>query len=138
MEPVLTRCGYRCDLCLAYRPNLENDPSSRQVLSDGWFTYFGFRIEPSKILCDGCITDGGQLIDPGCPVRACAIEKDMPNCGLCREYICANLKERIVELDHIQQRAAAEIPIEDYYRFILPYENKRRLDVYKLTNVVIK
>ena len=26
MEPILTRCGYRCDLCLAYRPNIMEAP----------------------------------------------------------------------------------------------------------------
>ena len=24
MEPILTRCGYRCDLCLAYKPNVDD------------------------------------------------------------------------------------------------------------------
>ena len=35
MEPILTRCGYRCDLCLAYKPNVAGNPSNRQKLSDG-------------------------------------------------------------------------------------------------------
>jgi len=30
MEPILTRCGYRCDLCLAYRPNIDANPENRQ------------------------------------------------------------------------------------------------------------
>lgn len=30
---IITKCGYRCDLCLAYTPNVEaND--RRQLLSD--------------------------------------------------------------------------------------------------------
>jgi hypothetical protein len=28
MDEVLARCGYRCDLCLAYRPNVEAEPSN--------------------------------------------------------------------------------------------------------------
>ena len=50
MEPILTRCGYRCDLCLAYRPNVAKNPSNQQKLSDGWFKYFGFRLPPSEII----------------------------------------------------------------------------------------
>ncbi len=37
MEPILTRCGYRCDLCLAYKPNVVAHPANRQKLSDGWY-----------------------------------------------------------------------------------------------------
>ena len=43
MKPTLTRCGYRCNLCLAYRPNIDEHPENRQKLSDGWHKYFGFR-----------------------------------------------------------------------------------------------
>lgn len=40
MGAVVTRCGYRCDLCLAYKPNVEAHPENRQRLSDGWHRYF--------------------------------------------------------------------------------------------------
>ena len=29
MEPIITKCGYRCDLCLAYKPNLEKHPENQ-------------------------------------------------------------------------------------------------------------
>jgi hypothetical protein len=35
---VLTRCAYRCDLCHAYKNNIEKD-DQRQLLSDGWHIY---------------------------------------------------------------------------------------------------
>ncbi|HNZ02176.1 MAG TPA: DUF3795 domain-containing protein [Anaerolineaceae bacterium] len=128
MEPVLTRCGYRCDLCLAYRPNLESNPENRQILSDGWFTYFGFRIPPEEILCDGCLAEDARLVDTACPVRPCVIERGLPNCAACGQYICAKLEERVVSREEVRQRMRAEIPEEDYQRFILPYENKPRLE----------
>lgn len=128
MEPVLTRCGYRCDLCLAYRPNLESNPENRQILSDGWFTYFGFRIPPEEILCDGCLAEDARLVDTACPVRPCVIERGLPNCAACGQYICAKLEERMVSREEVRQRMRAEIPEEDYQRFILPYENKPRLE----------
>jgi hypothetical protein len=48
MEPILTRCGYRCDLCLAYRPNVERNPANRQVLSDGWYQFDVLRSERAQ------------------------------------------------------------------------------------------
>ena len=128
MEPVLTRCGYRCDLCLAYKHNVENSPMNQQKLSDGWHKYFGFRIPPEKIICDGCMSDNPKLIDLGCPVRPCVIEMGLANCAECEHYICEKLTERLVVYEEVKNRVNAEIPVDDYLCFIRPYENKRRLD----------
>ncbi|HHW00600.1 MAG TPA: hypothetical protein GXX36_13760 [Clostridiaceae bacterium] len=35
---ILSRCGYRYDLCLASRDNVEKD-GRRKLLSDGWYKY---------------------------------------------------------------------------------------------------
>jgi len=128
MEPIWTRCGYRCDLCLAYAPNIEREPANRQVLSDGWFKYFGFRIVPEQIRCDGCMAEDPELLDVGCPVRPCAIEKGLDNCAQCDEYVCDRLSQRLVVYEEVASRVGAAIPEEDRARFILPYENQQRLD----------
>ena len=127
MEPILTRCGYRCDLCLAYRPNVESNPSNQQKLSDGWFKYFGFRIPPEKILCDGCMSVDPALIDNACPVRPCVLAKGLNNCSECENYICDKLKERLVVYEEVRNRIGFDIPEEDAICFIRPYENKKRL-----------
>ena len=137
MEPKLTRCGYRCDLCLAYRPNIEAQPANQQKLSDGWFKYFGFRIHPGDIVCDGCMSEKPILIDSHCPVRSCVIERKLDNCSSCREYVCDKLKERIVEFEDVRSRIDSAIPDDDYTCFIQPYENKRRLDIYLATGEVV-
>lgn len=128
MQPILTRCGYRCDLCLAYKPNVEANPANRQILSDGWYKYFGFRLSPEAIYCDGCMAEKPELIDQSCPVRPCVIDKGLENCAQCEQYICAKLTDRLVVYEEVQQRVGAEIPKQDYLLFIRPYENKRRLD----------
>ena len=128
MNEILTRCGYRCDLCLAYRPNVEQNPANRQILSDGWFKYFGFRLPPEEICCDGCLADEPHLIDSGCPVRPCVLENRLDNCAQCEEYVCERLVERLVTRDEIEHRLGGEIPPLDYQRFIRPYENRRRLE----------
>lgn len=128
MDAILTRCGYRCDLCLAYRPNVEANPSNQKILSDGWYQYFGFRIPSDKIVCDGCMSENPQLIDQECPVRPCVIGRDLPNCSRCENYGCEKLAERLVIYEDIEQLTTWAIPQEDRARFIAPYENKRRLD----------
>jgi len=69
MEDLITRCGYRCNLCPAYKENIHSKEDQERT-SDGWFRIFGFRIPPEKILCDGCLTPDSEkpkLIDSGCP-----------------------------------------------------------------------
>ena len=131
MEPILTRCGYRCDLCLAYRPNVMATPSNRQKLSDGWFKYFGFRLSPEEICCDGCMADNPKLIDKSCPVRPCVIEHGLDNCSACAEYVCDRLKERLVAFEEAERRVGMTILPEDRERFIRPYENQARLEKLK-------
>jgi hypothetical protein len=129
MEPILTHCGYRCDLCLAYKLNIEKHPENRQKLSDGWHKYFGFRLPPSAIYCDGCMSEDPRLIDQGCPVRPCVIERGLENCAKCGDYDgCERLAQRLVTYEGVKERMVEEIPEDDYERFIRPYENKRRLD----------
>jgi hypothetical protein len=128
MVEILTRCGYRCDLCLAYRPNVEANPLNRQVLSDGWFLYFGFRIPPEGILCDGCMAVNPCLIDQACPVRPCVIERGLRNCAECSDFGCERLAQRLVVYEDIAAHMDVLIPEEDRARFIAPYENKARLE----------
>ena len=129
MQSILTRCGYRCDLCLAYKPNVEAHPENRQKLSDGWHEYFGFRLSPADICCDGCMSENPRLIDQGCPVRPCVIERGLDNCAQCEAYEgCAKLAQRLVTYEGVEERVAVEIPDDDRECFIEPYENKVRLD----------
>jgi hypothetical protein len=128
MPEILTRCGYRCDLCLAYRPNVEACPANQQTLSDGWHKYFGLRIAAEDIVCDGCMAEEPRLIDRTCPVRPCVIERSLRNCSECPAFGCEKLVERLVVYEDVTARAGCPIPEEDRTRFIAPYENKRRLD----------
>ena len=136
MDQILTRCGYRCDLCLAYRPNIEANPASQQILSDGWQRYFGFRIPAGAIMCDGCMAENPRLIDKTCPVRPCVIDKGIANCSECRDYPCEKLSSRLVVYEQIAAKHPCPIPPEDRARFIAPYENKERLDQLRGTRTV--
>lgn len=129
MAEILSRCGYRCDMCLAYRPNVEANESNRQILSDGWHKYFGFRIKPEETVCDGCFSGAdGKRIDKDCSVRLCVVAKGFSNCSECADYGCEELRHRWVVYEEMAKAVGFPIPEEDRARFIAPYENKARLD----------
>jgi hypothetical protein len=74
------------------------------------------------------MSEDPHLIDQGCPVRPCVIERGLDNCSQCEEYICDKLKQRLVTYEGVAERVVAEIPDDDRECFIRPYENKERLD----------
>ncbi|MEA3327306.1 MAG: DUF3795 domain-containing protein [Chloroflexota bacterium] len=127
IETVLSLCGMRCDLCLAYRPNIEIHPENRQILSDGWHTYFGFRISPEDIECDGCFPDGKPTIDSECKVKPCVTARGLENCAGCRDYICKKLASILATFESIQLNFDHPIPDADRQRLVFPYENADRL-----------
>jgi hypothetical protein len=112
---------------------VEKNPANQQVLSDGWFKYFGFRIPAEKIVCDGCMTQNPNLIDQECPVRPCVNARGLTDCGKCKNYDCEKLQERWVVYEEIAKKAGEPIPPDDRKRFIEPYENKERIT--KLRNL---
>jgi hypothetical protein len=123
MTPIIARCGYRCDLCPAYRENIRG-PEDQQRTSDGWFRYFGFRIPPEQIRCDGCRDErpDARRIGAACPVRACAIARGMSACTACPDRGCELYLTREVKRERVEQRTGATIPSEDYRSFVQPYE----------------
>lgn len=94
----------------------------------GWQNYFGFRIPPERIMCDGCMAENPRLIDNACPVRPCAIQRRVGNCSECPDCVCEKLADRLVVYEDLAAKHAHSIPAEDRARFIRPYENKERLE----------
>ncbi len=130
MAAIITKCGYRCDLCPGYKDNIHG-PEDQQRASDGWFKYFGFRVPPEGIPCDGCLADectNAKLLDTGCPVRPCVIEKGLRSCAECDEYVCDKLRERLVDGREMLEKVEGPVPQEDYDQFIRTYDNARRLE----------
>ena len=123
VTPIVARCGYRCDLCPAYKENIHG-PEDQQRTSDGWFKYYGFRIPPEQIRCDGCRDERPEArrIDAACPIRPCAIARGVATCVQCPKCGCEQFESRTVTRERVEKRLRAPIPPEDYRRFVLPYE----------------
>jgi len=128
MDPIISLCGMRCDLCLAYRPNVEAHSDYQQLLSDGWNKYFGFRLTPEEIICDGCVLDENETLDKTCQVRPCVIERNITNCAACENYICDKLESILVDINTLQAKFDEPIPERDRELFIFPHENRQRLE----------
>jgi hypothetical protein len=125
---ILSKCAYRCDLCLAYGPNVARE-DRRAELSDGWHAIFGFRIPPEKIVCDGCVSgDNPRLIDKGCPVRPCAVARKLDNCGHCGDYPCERIGERVVSRMELEKKLGRKLTNREHELFVKPYESRMRLD----------
>ncbi len=124
-NPIIAFCGYRCDLCPAFRANVHG-PEDRERASDGWFKYFGFRIPPEQICCDGCCDKRpkARRIDKSCPIRPCAIARGMSTCAECPDCGCKQFESRTVTRAWVEQRTGAPVPPRDYRRFVLPYERR--------------
>jgi Protein of unknown function (DUF3795) len=123
VTPIIARCGYRCDLCPAFRENIHG-PEDRQRTSDGWFTLYGFRIPPDRIGCDGCRDEraDARRIDTACPVRPCAIARGIDTCAACPERGCRDLASRAVTREWVEQRSGTRLSEEEYRRFVRPYD----------------
>ena len=125
-KELLTRCGYRCDLCLAFQENIQKN-DQRKALADGWFRCYGFTVSADKMYCEGCLTPGTpKLIDAACPVRPCVLARGLDNCSQCEEYPCDKFVKRQVIFEEVAR--GKQLSANDRELFIRPYENKVRLD----------
>jgi hypothetical protein len=137
MKDDISCCGYECKICPAYKGNISGE-NSQQAVSDGWFKIYGFRIPTERCICDGCQPGdckNPRLMDTECPVRSCVLAKGIPNCASCDEYICEKLAKKIVNPKGDVSKCKEEVSLEDYNRFIKPYDNKTRLDEIRAKSV---
>ena len=126
MEAIMSKCGYRCDLCPAFKANLKSE-DDKQRMCDAWAKYIGSETTTDQIEpCAGCLAEGKQG-DPSCPVRPCAMEKNLPNCAHCDEFACENLVGR---MDFVANavKNPENIPQDDYDDFIKPFLGREHLE----------
>lgn len=125
MDPIVSKCGYRCDLCLIHKTNLKNE-NDRRRMSQALATYYECQVPPEMIRpCEGC-RDAKEPPDKECRVYPCVREKGLPNCGHCPDFGCDRLKTR---MDVVEEclRKHAEVSEEDYRLFLHPYLSRATL-----------
>lgn len=95
-EKLIAACGLDCKKCGAYIALQNNDEELRIKTAQEWTEQFGHSFAPADINCSGCLVNKG--IHGGycsaCPLRSCAINKNVANCYVCPEFKeCKNVKD---------------------------------------------
>ena len=87
MKRYIAYCGLDCETCQARLASEQNDDALRRKVAALWSELNGVEITPEMINCDGCRMDGVKTpyCDSLCPVRQCALGREMETCGDCAE-----------------------------------------------------
>ncbi len=131
----LTMCGYSCELCKAYAPNIKK-LDQREMLSKMWMKYYELDIKPEDIYCEGCRCEreNAKRIDDDCPVRKCVVMNGLEHCGYCDKYPCNTFSER-EGLSCQSAKENSEFLQDEYDEFLLAFDNKTRLDDFVKDNL---
>ena len=121
MQKKLSICGYRCDLCPVYMDNLEH--IGRNEVKAGFVKYFKHELDDEILKgCRGCPAGG----DENCTVKACAGEKEIANCGLCQEFPCDDVREKMNVIEQYFDDVSA-LSKRDRELYAEPYRSEERL-----------
>ena len=87
MKQMIAYCGLDCEKCEAYIATIHNDEELRKKVAKEWSEMNGVAITPEMINCLGCRVDGVKTpyCASLCPVRQCALKKNVETCGDCEK-----------------------------------------------------
>ena len=87
MNEYTAYCGLDCETCEARLATVNNDDALRQRVAKEWSELNSAEITPEMINCSGCRIPGVKTpyCDFLCPIRQCAMSKQMETCGRCPE-----------------------------------------------------
>jgi hypothetical protein len=72
------------------------------------------------------------LIDVGCVVRKCVIDKELNHCGDCSKYPCSTFCERKgLSAGEAEEKIGENFDASNYNEYLIAYDNKTRIDDYK-------
>ena len=130
MVEIIGCCGFRCGDCLAYRENVKGI-ENRQTFRDALEKYYGDNLTVGECFCNGCLADEAAnptCRDLDCEVRACVNSRRLPNCAYCSDYPCPKVEKRMIDRRVFERRIGGPLTLEDYERFVKPYEIRPTLD----------
>ena len=87
MNKWIACCGLDCEACEARLATAADDDALRQRVARFWSELNGVPIAPEMINCTGCRIDGVKTpyCASICPVRPCAMARNVDTCGECPE-----------------------------------------------------
>lgn len=93
MSKMIAYCGLICSDCPTFIATQNDDNVARAKTATLYSKKFHMNLKPEDINCDGCLSNGGRIIAycQSCDIRKCCREKDLNNCGICKEQPCDKL-----------------------------------------------
>ncbi len=87
MKQLTAYCGLDCETCEARTATVRNDDILRKKVAELWTKLNGVEITPDMINCEGCRMNGVKTpyCDTLCPIRQCALSREVDTCGDCTE-----------------------------------------------------
>ena len=87
MNEYIAYCGLNCEACEARIATVNHDDALRRRVAKEWSELNGVEITPEMINCTGCRIDGPKTpyCESLCPIRQCAMKKQIQTCGSCAE-----------------------------------------------------
>ena len=87
MKDLIAYCGLDCEACEARIATINKDEALREKVAEKWSALNGVPITAEMIHCEGCRIHGVKTpyCDSLCPIRQCALAKQMETCGSCGE-----------------------------------------------------
>lgn len=97
MHPLIAYCGLDCAQCEARTATLHNDDALREQVARQWSEWNHVDIPAASINCLGCRTEGVKCpyCDSMCPIRQCALRREVSHCGECPESPDCNLLQQV-------------------------------------------
>ena len=95
MKDMISHCGLKCNECAAFIATKDDNDKKRREVAAKWAKQYKADIKPEDINCDGCLSSGQRVFSHChvCEIRKCGIEKNVPNCANCHEYVCEKLED---------------------------------------------
>ena len=87
MKNRIAYCGLDCGTCEARLATVNGDDALREKVARLWSELNKVEITPEMINCEGCREDGVKTpyCASLCPIRQCALARNMETCGGCAE-----------------------------------------------------
>ena len=100
MNDYIAYCGLDCETCEARLATVNNDDALRQRVAKEWSELNSAEITPEMINCSGCRIPGVKTpyCDFLCPIRQCAMSKQMETCGRCPEMIFTTFMRAMIPI----------------------------------------
>ncbi len=124
MEKIIAACGNDCSACPRHLPRTEDE---LQHTAELWLK-IGYRdriVSNEQISCTGCKLNNWCRYN----IIQCTVKNNIDNCGECKEYPCADLKECFVITDSFAPLCKKVCSKEEYEALQKAFfEKKKNLD----------